>query len=138
MWPLKKWKELIEQVWDVPSPWQRAEMGAELKRLYDVSEEVRHEFDRSVEANVLEYDMLRRAYERSIDVDERARYLFDIQAIVRYAQQENLPGLDYARIQENIREYEEGLALGNEQPALLQTIEIQIRNSDAVIQKLVA
>ena len=34
---------------------------------------------------VLEYDMLRRAYERSIDVDERARYLFDIQAIIRYS-----------------------------------------------------
>ena len=67
---------------------------------------------------VLEYDMLRRAYERSIDVDERARYLYDIQAIMRYAQQENLPGLDYGRIQENIREYEEGLALGNEQPVL--------------------
>ena len=70
--------------------------------------------------------MLRKAYERSIDVDERARYLFDIQAIIRYAQQENLPGLDYARIQENIREYQEGPALGNEQPALLQAIEIQI------------
>ena len=118
-------------------------MGAELKRLYDVSEEVRHEFDRRVEAKatldmfVLEYDMLRRAYERSIDVDERANYLFDIQAIIRYAQQENLPGLDYARIQENIREYEEGLALGNEQPALLQAIEIQIRNSDPLIQKLI-
>ena len=84
-------------------------MGAELKRLYDVSEEVRHEFDRRVEAKatldmlVLEYDMLRRAYERSIDVDERAKHLTDIQSIVRYAQQENLPGLDYARIQENIR-----------------------------------
>ena len=118
-------------------------MGAELKRLYDVSEEVRNEFDRRVEAKatlemfVLEYDMLRRAYERSIDVDERARYLFDIQAIIRYAQQENLPGLDYARIQENIREYQEGLALGNEQPALLQAIEIQIRNSDPLIQKLI-
>ena len=65
-----------------------------------------------------------------------AKYLTDIQAIIRYAQQENLPGLDYARIQENIREYEEGLALGNEQPGLLQAIEIQIRNSDPVIQKL--
>ena len=86
---------------------------------------------------ILEYDMLRRAYERSIDVDERARYLFDIQAIIRYAQQENLPGLDYARIQENIREYQEGLARGNEQPALLQTIEIQIRNSDPLIQRLI-
>ena len=82
---------------------------------------------------VLEYDMLRRAYERSIDVDERAKYLADIQAIIRYAQQENLPGLDSARIQENIREYEEGLAHGNEQPALLQAIEIQITNSDPVI-----
>ena len=85
-------------------------MGAELKRLYDVSEKVRHEFDRRVGAKVtleifvLEYDMLRRAYERTIDVDERARCLFDIQAIIRYAQQENLPGLDYARIHENIRE----------------------------------
>ena len=118
-------------------------MGAELKRLYDASEEVRHEFDRRVEAKaklemfVLEYDMLRRAYERSIDVDERARYLSEIQAIMRYAQQENLPGLDYARIQENIREYKEGLALGNEQPALLKAIEIQIRNSDPLIQKLI-
>ena len=124
----------------MPLPRQRAERGAELKRLYDVSEEVRHEFDRRVEATatlemfVLEYDMLRRAYERSIDVDERARYLFDIQAIIRYAQQENLPGLDYTRIQENIREYKEGLALGNEQPALLQAIEIQIRNSDPLTQ----
>ena len=62
---------------------------------------------------------------------------FDIQAIIRYAQQENLPGLDYARIQENIREYQEGLALGNEQPALLQAIELQIRNSDPLIQKLI-
>ena len=78
--------------------------------------------------------MLRRAYERSIDVDERARCLFDIQATIRYAQQ----GLDYARIQENIREYEEGLALGNEQPALLQATEIQIRNSDPLIQKLLS
>ena len=118
-------------------------MGAELKRLYDVSEEVRNEFDRRVAAKatldmfVLEYDMLRRAYERSVDVDERAKYLTDIQAIIRYAQQENLPGLDYARIQENIREYEEGLALGNEQPALLQAIEIQIRNSDPLIQRLI-
>ena len=86
---------------------------------------------------VLEHDMLCRAYERSIDVNERARYLYDIQAIMRYAQQENLPGLDYARIQENIREYEKGLALGNEQPALLQAIEIQIRNSDPLIQKLI-
>jgi len=86
---------------------------------------------------VLEYDMLRRAYGRSVDVDERAKYLTDIQAIIRYAQQENLPGLDYARIQENIREYEEGLALGDEQPALLQAIEIQIRKSDPVIQKLI-
>ena len=140
---LKKWKELIDQVRDVPSPRRRAEMGAELKRLYDVSEEVRNEFDRRVAAKatlemfVLEYDMLRRAYERSVDVDERAKYLTDIQAIIRYAQQENLPGLDYARIQENIREYEEGLALGNEQPALLQAIEIQIRNSDPLIQKLI-
>ena len=124
---------------DVPSPRRRAEMGAELKRMYDVSEEVRHEFDRRVEAKatleifVLEYDMLRRAYERSIDADERAKHLTDIQAIIRYAQQENLPGLDYARIQENIREYEEGLALGNEQPAVLQAIAIQIRNSDQII-----
>ena len=86
---------------------------------------------------VLEYDMLRRAYERSIDVDERARYLYVIKAIIRYAQQENLPGLDYARMQENIREYQESLALGNEQPALLQAIEIQIRNSDPLIQKLI-
>ena len=86
---------------------------------------------------VLEYNMLRRAYERSIDVDERARYLYDIQAIMRYAQQENLPGLDYARLQENIREYREGLALGNEQPASLQVIEIQIGNSDPLIQKLI-
>ena len=67
-------------------------MGAELKRLYDVSGEVRHEFDRRVEAKatldlfVLEYDMLRRAYERSIDVDERAKYLTDIQTIIRYVQ----------------------------------------------------
>ena len=97
--------------------------GDALKRLYDVSEEVRNEFDRRVEAKatleifVLECDMLHRAYERSIDVDERAKHLNDIQAIIRYAQQEILPGLDYARIQENIREYEEGLALGNEQPA---------------------
>ena len=104
----------------MPSPRRRAEMGAELKRLYDVSEEVRNEFDRRVEAKathdmfVLEYDILRRAYERSIDVDERAKCLTDIQAIIRYAQHENLLGLDYARIQENIREYEEGLALGNE------------------------
>ena len=65
-------------MWDVPSPRRRADMGAELKRLYDVSEEVRHDFDLSVEAKamldmfVLEYDMLRRAYERSIDVGERA------------------------------------------------------------------
>ena len=115
---LKKWKELIDQVRDVPSPRRRAEMGAEVKRLYDASEEVRNEFDRRIEAKamldkfVLEYHMLRRAYERSIDVDERAKYLTDIQAIIRYAQQENLPGLDNARIQENIREYEEGLALG--------------------------
>ena len=118
-----------------------AETGAELKRLYDASEEVRHEFDRRVEANatldlfVREYHMLRRAYERSIDIDERAKHLADILTIIRYAQQENLPGLDFARIQENIREYEEGLALGNEQPALLQTIEIQIRNSVPFIQK---
>ena len=54
-------------------------MGAELKRLYDVSEEVRNEFDQRVKAKatlemfVLEYDTLRRAYERSIDVDERAK-----------------------------------------------------------------
>ena len=75
--------------------------------------------------------MLRRAYERCIDVDDRAKYLTE------YAQQENLPGLDYARIQENICEYEEGLALGNEQPALLQAIEIQIRNSDPLTQKLI-
>ena len=88
--------------------------------------------------SVLEYDMLRRAYERSIDVDERARYLFDIQAIIRHAQQENLPGLDYARIQENIREYKEGLALGHEQLALLQAIEIRIRTSDPLIQKLIS
>ena len=67
---------------------------------------------------ILEYDILRRAYALSIDVDDRATHLTDIQAIIRYAQQENLPGLDYARIQENIREYEEGLALGDEQPAL--------------------
>ena len=78
--------------------------------------------------------MLRRAYERSVDVDERAKYLTDIQAIIRYAQQENLPGLDYARIQENIREYEESLALGNEQPALLRAIDSQIKNSDPLIQ----
>ena len=84
---------------------------------------------------VLEHGMLRRAYERRIDVDKRAKYLIDIQAIIRYAQQENLPGLDYARIQENIREYEEGLALGNEQHALLQAIEFQIRKSDPLIQK---
>ena len=77
------------------------------------------------------------AYERNIDVDERARYLTDIQAIIRYAQQENLPGLDYARIQENIREYEEGLALGNEQPVSLQAIEIQISNSDPLIQRFI-
>ena len=70
--------------------------------------------------------MLRRAYERSIDVDERAKYLTDIQAIIRYAQQEKLPGLDYGRIQENIREYEEGLALGNDQPALLQATDIKL------------
>ena len=57
--------------------------------------------------------------------------------LIRYAQQENLPGLDYARIQENMREYKEGLALGNEQPALLQAIEIKIRNSDPLIQKLI-
>ena len=128
----------------MPSPRRRAEMGAELTRLYDASEEVRHEFDRRVVAKatlemfVLEYDMLRRACERSIDVDERARYLFDIKAIIRYAQQENLPGLDYARNQENIREYDEGLALGNEQPELLQAIEIQIRNSDPLIQELIS
>ena len=87
---------------------------------------------------VLEYDMLRTAYDRSIDVDERAKHLTDIQAIIRYAQQENLPGLDYARIQENIREDEEGLALGNEQPALLQAIEIQIRNPDPLLQKFIS
>ena len=87
---------------------------------------------------VLEYDMLCRAYERSVDVDERAKCLTDIQAIIGYAQQENLPGLDYARIHENIRECEEGLALGNEQPALLPAIDIQIRNSDPLIQKLIS
>ena len=108
---------------DVPSPRRRAGMGAELKRLCDISEEVRNEIDRCVEAKatlemfVLEYDMLRGAYERSIDVDERAKYLTDIQAIIRHAQAENLPGLDYAGIQENIRENEEGLALGNKQSA---------------------
>ena len=75
-------------MWDVPSPRRRAEMGAELKRLYNVSEEVRDEYDRRVGAKatfdmfVLEHDMLRRAYERSIDVDERAKYLADIQAII--------------------------------------------------------
>ena len=72
----------------MPSPRQRAEMGVELKRLYDVSEEVSNQFDRRVEAKatldmfVLEYDTLRRAYERSIDVDERAKYLADIQVII--------------------------------------------------------
>ena len=86
---------------------------------------------------VLEYDMLRRAYERSVDVDERAKYLADIQAIIRYTQQESLPGLDYARIHENIREHDEGLALGNEQPALSQAIEIQVRNSDPLILKII-
>ena len=86
-------------------------MGAELKHLYGASEEVRHAFGRRVEATatlqcfVLECDMLRRACKRSIDVNERAKYLTHIQAIIRYAQHENLPGLDYARIQENIREY---------------------------------
>ena len=65
-------------MWDVPSPRRRTVIRAELKRLYDVSEEVRTEFDRRVGTKatldmfVLEYDMLRRAYERSIDVDERA------------------------------------------------------------------
>ena len=43
-----------------------------------------------LEMFVLAYDMLRRAYERSIDVDERAQYLTGIQAIIRHAQQENL------------------------------------------------
>ena len=87
---------------------------------------------------VLEHDMPRRAYEQSIDVDERAKYLTDIQAIIRYAQQENLPGLDYARMQENIRVCEEGLALGDEQPELSPAIDIQIRNSDPLIQKLMS
>ena len=39
---LRKWKELIDQVRDVPSPRRRAEIGAEVKRLYHVSEEVRN------------------------------------------------------------------------------------------------
>ena len=106
---LKEWKELVDQVRDVPSPKRRAEMGAELKRLYDVSEEARHEPERCVEAKdtldmfVLEYDMLRRATSGA-SASTRAKYLTDIEAIIRYAQQENLPGLDYARIQEDIRE----------------------------------
>ena len=58
-----------------------------------------------------------------------AKYLTDIQAIIRYAQQENLPGLDHARTQENIREYEEGLALGDEHPAVSQAIEVEIGDS---------
>ena len=82
--------------------------------------------------------MLRRAYEQSADVDERAKYLTDIQTIIRYEQQENLPGLDYASIQERIREYEEGLALGNEQESLLQAIEFRTRNPDQIIQKLIS
>ena len=88
----------------------------------------------TLEILVLEYDMLRRAYEQSIDVDERAKYLTDSQAIIRYSQQKNLPRLDYAMIQENVREYEESLALGNEQPALLQLIELHLRKSDPLIR----
>ena len=39
---LKNWKELVDQLRDVPSARRRAGMGAELQRLYDVSDEARN------------------------------------------------------------------------------------------------